>query len=47
MATVIRPGTTLTRVAANRLDGATLASMAVTDGATYIRSDRHLYGIGE
>jgi outer membrane protein assembly factor BamB len=44
-ATVIAPGTTFRRIAANTLDGALLASMAVTDGSLFIRSDRHLYRI--
>ena len=47
VATVIAPGPTPTRVALNRLDGATLASMAVIDGAIFIRTDRHLYRIGQ
>jgi hypothetical protein len=34
------------RLAANRIDGAMLASMAVTSGAVYVRSDQHRYRIG-
>jgi outer membrane protein assembly factor BamB len=44
--TVIAPGKTFNRVAVNRIDGAMLASMAVTAGSIYIRSDQHLYRIG-
>jgi hypothetical protein len=29
----------------NRIDGATLASMAVSVGSFFIRTDRHLYRI--
>ena len=45
--TVIAPGPAFTRLAVNRVDGATLASMAVVDGAIFLRSDRFLYRIGE
>jgi outer membrane protein assembly factor BamB len=45
VATVIEPGRTFLQLAINRLDGATLASMAIADGAIFIRSDRHLYRI--
>jgi outer membrane protein assembly factor BamB len=45
VATVIAPGKTFRQLALNELDGATLASMAVTDGAIYIRSLTHLYRI--
>jgi outer membrane protein assembly factor BamB len=44
--TVIAPGREYTRLAVNRLDGATLASMAVSNGSFYIRSYSHLYRIG-
>ena len=44
--TVIAPGKTFNRLAVNRLDGATLASMAMSGGAIYVRSDSHLYRIG-
>lgn len=43
--TVIAPGKEFRRLALNRLDGETLASMAVSDGALFIRSDSHLYRI--
>jgi outer membrane protein assembly factor BamB len=46
IATVIEPGTTFRQVATNRLDGATLASIAVASGSFFIRSDRALYRIG-
>jgi outer membrane protein assembly factor BamB len=44
--TVIAPGRTFRRLAVNQIDGATLASPAVTDGTIFLRSDRHLYRIG-
>ncbi len=43
---VIAPGREFRRLATNRLDGAILASMAVADGAFFIRTDSHLYRIG-
>ena len=45
--TVIAPGTEFRVLGRNRLDGATLASMAVADGALFIRTDTHLYRIEE
>jgi outer membrane protein assembly factor BamB len=44
--TVIAPGKTFNRLAVNRIDGAMLASMAMSGGAIYVRSDSHLYRIG-
>jgi outer membrane protein assembly factor BamB len=44
--TVIRPGATFERVAANVLDGPILASMAVADGSLFVRTATHLYRIG-
>jgi len=46
LATVIAPGREFRRVAVNRLDGATLASMAVSNGSIFIRSNSNLYRIG-
>ncbi len=46
MTTVIAPGREFKRLAVNRLDGATLASMAVSNGSFYIRTHSHLYRIG-
>jgi outer membrane protein assembly factor BamB len=46
VATVIAPGTEFRRLARNQLDGTTLASMAVSSGSIFIRSDSHLYRIG-
>jgi len=43
--TVIAPGREFRRLASNRLDGATLASMAVSSGSFFIRSQSHLYRI--
>jgi outer membrane protein assembly factor BamB len=43
--TVIAPGREFRRLATNRLDGATLASMAVSGGSLFIRSESHLYRI--
>ena len=45
--TVIAPGREFKRLATNRLDGATLASMAVSSGSLFIRSQTHLYRISE
>jgi outer membrane protein assembly factor BamB len=47
LTTVIAPGREFRRLAASQLDGATLASMAVSQGSFFIRSDSHLYRIGE
>lgn len=46
VATVIAPGKEFHRLATNRLDGATLASPAVSGGSIFVRSDTHLYRIG-
>src|SRR6185503_13659856 len=46
VATVITPGPVFTKVATNELEGATLASMAVSDRSIFIRSGTHLYRIG-
>ena len=43
--TVIAPGRTFSRVAVNTLDGALLASPAVSDGSFFVRTGRHLYRI--
>ncbi len=43
--TVVRPGPAFEKLATNVLQGATLASMAVADGAFFIRTDSHLYRI--
>jgi outer membrane protein assembly factor BamB len=43
--TMIAPGTTFRKIGSNTLDGALLASLAVSDGSLVIRSDRHLYRI--
>ena len=43
---VVAPGTAFKRLAVNRLDGAILASMAMSDGSIYIRSHTHLYRLG-
>ncbi len=47
IATVVSPGTTFRQVAVNRLDGSALASMAVSAGSIFIRSDRALYRIAK
>jgi outer membrane protein assembly factor BamB len=44
--TVIAPGKVFNRLAVNQLDGATLASIAVSGGSLFIRSHNHLYRIG-
>jgi outer membrane protein assembly factor BamB len=46
VATVIAPGKEFRKLATNRLDGETLASIAVSGGSIFIRSDSHLYRIG-
>ena len=46
VATVIAPGKEFRGLARNQLDGATLASMAVSGGSIFIRTDSHLYRIG-
>jgi outer membrane protein assembly factor BamB len=46
MSMVIATGTEFRRLAMNQLDGATLASMAVSGGSIFIRTDSHLYRIG-
>ena len=46
MATVLAAGTDYKKLATNQLDGRTLASYAMDDGAIYIRSETHLYRIG-
>jgi outer membrane protein assembly factor BamB len=43
--TVIAPGREFRRLAVSRLDGATLASMAVSSGSFFIRSHTHIYRI--
>jgi outer membrane protein assembly factor BamB len=47
MTTVIAPGREFRRLATNRLEGSTLASMAVSSGSFFIRSHTHLYRIAE
>ncbi len=42
---VIEPGKTFRRLATNVLDGAILASMAVSGGSFFVRTDAHLYRI--
>jgi outer membrane protein assembly factor BamB len=44
-ATVIAPGKVFRRLATSALDGETLASMAVSGGSIFIRTDSHLYRI--
>jgi hypothetical protein len=45
IATVIAPGKQFQVLARNTLDGDTLASMAVSGGSIFIRTDSHLYRI--
>jgi outer membrane protein assembly factor BamB len=45
--TVVAPGREFRKLAVNRLDGYTLASMAVSQGSLFIRSHSHLYRIAE
>jgi outer membrane protein assembly factor BamB len=46
LATVIAASTEYSELAANELDGPTLASMAVADQSIFIRTAAHLYRIG-
>ncbi|HET9942887.1 MAG TPA: PQQ-binding-like beta-propeller repeat protein [Terriglobia bacterium] len=46
VATVIAPGKEFRRLAVNTLDGTTFASIAVSQGTLFVRSDTHLYRIG-
>jgi outer membrane protein assembly factor BamB len=43
--TVIAPGREFRRLAANTLDGGLLASMAISGGSLFLRTDSHLYRI--
>lgn len=43
---VLAAGKTFQQLARNSLDERTLASYAATDGALFIRSEAHLYRIG-
>jgi outer membrane protein assembly factor BamB len=45
VATVIAPGREFRKVATNEIDGATLASMAVSGRSIFIRTGTHLYRI--
>jgi len=47
IATVVEPGKTFRTLARNSLDGQTLASMAISAGSIFIRTDSHLYRIGK
>ena len=46
-ATVLSSGTEFKKMATNSLDGRTLASLAVSGQAIYVRTDQHLYRIQE
>jgi outer membrane protein assembly factor BamB len=46
VATVIAPGPAFQLLSTSRLDGRTLASMAISSGSIFIRTDSHLYRIG-
>lgn len=43
--TVVAPGKEFRRLAASRLDGGMLASLAVSGGSIFIRTETHLYRI--
>ena len=47
VATVVAPEKMFRKLATNSLDGETLASMALSQGSIFIRSDSHLYRIAE
>ena len=44
---VVAPGKKFRKLANNRVDGGTLASMAVSGGSLFLRSDTHLYRISQ
>jgi outer membrane protein assembly factor BamB len=44
--TVVAPEKAFRSLATNALDGATLASMAVSNGSIFVRTNSHLYRIG-
>jgi outer membrane protein assembly factor BamB len=44
--TILSPGKKFSRIRRNSIDGSTLASMAVSGGSIFIRSNTHLYRIG-
>jgi hypothetical protein len=46
VATVVAPGPVFQVLSTSRLDGRTLASMAISSGSIFIRTDSHLYRIG-
>jgi outer membrane protein assembly factor BamB len=46
VATVLAPGKTFRKLASNQLDGATLASMAISDQSIFVRTDSALYRLG-
>jgi outer membrane protein assembly factor BamB len=45
--TVISPGAEFNKLATNTIDGRTLASLAISERAIYLRGDTHLYRIQE
>jgi outer membrane protein assembly factor BamB len=47
LTTVVAPGTTFEKLATNKLEGRTLASLAVAAGAIFLRTESHLYRIEE
>ncbi len=47
LTTVIEPGTTFKKLAENQVDGRTLATIAVSDSAIFLRTGSHLYRIEE
>jgi len=44
--TILAPGKKFRRITTNSLDGSTLASLAVSGGSIFLRTDSHLYRIG-
>jgi outer membrane protein assembly factor BamB len=45
--TVIAPGKQFRKISANSLDGAMLATMAISEGSIFLRTDRNLYRIAK
>ena len=47
LTTVIQPGREYEKLAESKVDGRTLASIAVVDDVVFLRTDSHLYRIEE
>jgi outer membrane protein assembly factor BamB len=47
LTTVIQPGREYEKLAQSKMDGRTLASVAVVDDVVFLRTDSHLYRVEE